>query len=80
MSTQKSYIDSNGRLAIPAKVRQTLKLKPGDEVSISYDNSQLVVLPFHSNLQKARDILSKYAHIDLHNELKTLREEDAAKE
>ena len=30
MQPQKSYIDTNGRLAIPAKIIQKLKLKLGD--------------------------------------------------
>lgn len=77
MITQKSYIDNNGRLAIPAKIRQKLKLKAGDEVSIRYSDSELIVSTFHSNIEKARNILSKYKDIDLHNELKIMRREDS---
>ncbi|MCC8369223.1 MAG: AbrB/MazE/SpoVT family DNA-binding domain-containing protein [Rickettsia endosymbiont of Oxypoda opaca] len=80
MIAQKSYIDNNGRLAIPAKVRQKLKLKIGDEVSIKYNDSELIVSTFHSNLEKARNILDKYKDIDLSGELRNMRKEDAAKE
>lgn len=80
MIAQKSYIDNNGRLAIPAKVRQKLKLKIGDEVSIKYNDSELIVSTFHSNLEKARNILNKYKDIDLYGELRNMRKEDAAKE
>ena len=80
MQTQKSYIDNNGRLAIPAKIRQKLKLKPGDEVSIKYNDTELVVSTFSSNIEKARNILEKYKDIDLQNELKIMRNEDATKE
>lgn len=79
MITQKSYIDNNGRLAIPAKIREKLKLKIGDEVSIRYNHSELTVSTFHSNLSKVRNILSKYSDIDLSNELKTIRAEDDSK-
>ena len=80
MQTQKSYIDNNGRLAIPAKIRQKLKLKLGDEVSIKYNDTELVVSTFSSNIEKARNILEKYKDIDLQNELKIMRNEDATKE
>jgi len=80
MQTQKSYIDNNGRLAIPAKIRQKLKLKLGDEVSIKYNDTELVVSTFSSNIEKARNILEKYKDIDLQNELKIMRSEDATKE
>lgn len=80
MNEQKSYIDFNGRLAIPAKIRKKLKLHAGDKVSIRYDDSELIVSTFHSNLEKARNILDKYKSIDLQKELKLMRKEDAAKE
>jgi len=80
MIVQKSYIDNNGRLAIPIKVRKKLKLKIGDEVTIKYNDSELIVSTFHSNIEKARSILDKYKDIDLYKELKLIRKEDAAKE
>jgi AbrB family looped-hinge helix DNA binding protein len=80
MKAFKSYIDNNGRLAIPAKVRKKLHLNIGDKVSVNYSDSELVVSTFHSNIDKARNILSKYGNLDLQNELKTMRKEDANKE
>lgn len=47
MIAQKSYIDNNGRLAIPAKARQKLKLKIDDEVLIKYNDSELIASTFH---------------------------------
>lgn len=80
MIVQKSYIDNNGRLAIPIKVRQKLKLKTGDEVTIKYSDSELIVSSFHANIERARNILNKYGDIDLNKELKLMRKEDAGKE
>lgn len=80
MIVQKSYIDNNGKLAIPIKVRQKLKLKTGDEVTIKYNESELIVSTFHSNIERARNILNKYKNIDLRKELTLMRKEDAAKE
>ncbi|XVN43587.1 MAG: AbrB/MazE/SpoVT family DNA-binding domain-containing protein [Candidatus Rickettsia vulgarisii] len=75
----KNYVDSNGRLAISAKIRKKLHIKVGDEVSIKYGDSELIVLTFQANIEKARDILSKYKNIDLQKELKSIRNEDAKK-
>ena len=80
MKAFKSYIDNNGRLAIPAKVRKKLHLNIGDKVSVNYSDSELVVSTFHSNIEKARNILSKYENLDLQEELKIMRKEDATKE
>ena len=79
MKALKSYIDNNGRLAIPAKIRKKLHLNVGDEVSIKYSDSELVVSTFHSNIEKARNILDIYKNIDLQKELKLMRTEDADK-
>ena len=79
MKAFKSYIDNNGRLAIPAKVRKKLHLNIGDKVSVNYSDSELVVSTFHSNIEKARNILDKYKNIDLQKELKLMRTEDADK-
>ncbi|MCC8418265.1 MAG: AbrB/MazE/SpoVT family DNA-binding domain-containing protein [Rickettsia endosymbiont of Glossina mortisans submortisans] len=76
MIVQKSYIDNNGRLVIPIKVRQKLKLKIGDKVTIKYNNSELIISSFHSNIEKARNILDKYKDIDLYKELKLMRKEE----
>jgi AbrB family looped-hinge helix DNA binding protein len=80
MLAKKSYIDNNGKLTIPAKVRKHLHLKPGDEVSIKYTDSELVISTFRSNLERARNILSQYENLDLSNELKQQRQEDAREE
>jgi AbrB family looped-hinge helix DNA binding protein len=77
MKAIKSYIDSNGRLAIPSKIRKKLHLNKGDEVSIKYSESELIISTFHSNIDKARNILNKYTDLDLQKELTILRKENA---
>lgn len=79
MTALKSYIDKNGRLAIPSKIRKKLQLKAGDEVSIKCTDSELIISTFHSNIEKARNILNKYGDIDLQGELKLMRSLDAVK-
>ena len=80
MLPTKSYIDINGKLAIPIKIRQKLKLKPGDEVSIKCTEYELIVTTVQAPLEKARNIVAKYTNKSPVNELEAMREEDAAKE
>ena len=77
MKSIKSYIDSNGRLAIPSKIRKKLHLNKGDEVTIKYSESELIISTFYSNIDKARNILNKYTDLDLQKELTILRKENA---
>ena len=77
MKAIKSYIDSNGRLAIPSKIRKKLHLNKGDEVTIKYSESELIISTFYSNIDKARNILNKYTDLDLQKELTILRKENA---
>jgi AbrB family looped-hinge helix DNA binding protein len=76
MKALKSYIDSNGRLAIPSKIRKKLHLNKGDEVSLKYSDSELVVSTYHTNIEKVREVLKKYGNPDLQNTLKTLRKQN----
>ncbi len=79
MKAYKSYIDNNGKLAIPSKIRKHLHLKVGDEVTIKYSESELIVSTFHSNIEKARNILERYGNLDLQKQLKLMRKENADK-
>lgn len=76
MKTLKSYIDTNGRLAIPAKIRKKMNLNKGDEVTLKYSDSELVISTFHTNIEKARTILNKYPELELQKELTLMRKED----
>jgi len=76
MKAFKSYIDSNGRLAIPAKLRKKLHLNKGDEVTLKLLDSELVVSTYHSNIERARKILNKYGNPDLLQSLRDLRRQD----
>jgi hypothetical protein len=81
MLPKKSYIDNTGRLAIPIKLRNRLKLKPGDEVLLDCtDDNRLIVTTFRNPLDKARNLIAKYTDLSLVDELYVLRKEDAAKE
>jgi AbrB family looped-hinge helix DNA binding protein len=80
MSSQKSYIDNNGKLTIPIKIRKLLHLNPGDEVVIDCIDKKLIVTSFREKLSIARSIVKEFAKTSLVEELKKLRAEDADKE
>ena len=80
MQALKSYIDTNGKLSIPIKLRNLLHLKPGDEVEINCIDNKLVVTSFREKLIHARSIVKQYVKTSLTEELKKLRIEDASKE
>ncbi len=80
MLSQRSYIDINGKLAIPIKIRKQLNLKPGDEVSLKCYDHELRVVTFQVPLEKARNTIAKYTNRSLVGELKAMRIEDANKE
>ena len=73
---QKSYIDNNGKLAIPVKIRNQLKLKKGDEVALRCEENELVITTYNAPLEKARSILAKYSNTSLTDELRQMRNED----
>ena len=80
MQALKSYIDTNGKLSIPIKLRNLLQFKPGDEVEINCIDNKLVVTSFREKLIHARSIVKQYVKTSLTEELKKLRIEDASKE
>jgi AbrB family looped-hinge helix DNA binding protein len=80
MKTIKSYIDNNGKLAIPVKIRKLLKILPGDKVDIKYIDNKLIVTNFREKLERVRALVKQYAKTSLIDELKKMRAEDASNE
>jgi len=76
----KSHIDSNGKLAIPVKLRKMLHIKSGDKVEIECIDNKLIVTSFREKLSNARSLVKQYVKISLTEELKKMRAEDASKE
>jgi len=76
----KSRIDNNGKLSIPVKLRKKLHINSGDMVELSVIDNKLVVTSFYEKLERARELVNKYAKGSLTEELKKMRKEDAEKE
>ena len=80
MLAKKVTFDTNGRIAIPAKMRKLLHLHPGDDVILKCEGGQITITSYANNIEKVRDILKKYTNRSLLEELKILRKEDAERE
>ena len=51
----------NGRLVVPAQLRQQLGMPRGGKLVASIRNGALVLEPFETAMQRARDIARSYA-------------------
>jgi AbrB family looped-hinge helix DNA binding protein len=60
-STRKPRIDKQGRLLVPAELREKLGFEPGTEVSMWIEDGQLVVLSIDEALRRVRGILREKA-------------------
>jgi AbrB family looped-hinge helix DNA binding protein len=76
-----SKLDSQGRLLIPAEMREQLGIKPGDRLTLLVQDGELVVLTFRAGIRRAQKITAKY-NIDktLVDELIAERRAEAASE
>ena len=50
-------LDSAGRIAVPLKFRRKLRLKPGDEVRMTFDVDGLHVWTFEGKMRRIREVI-----------------------
>lgn len=79
MEVVKSRIDKNGRLLIPVLFRQSLHLKPGEEVILYQEGNDLKIRTFRESLHRARQLVKQYNkdNQDLVSLLLEIRREEA---
>ncbi len=53
-------MSGGGRIVIPARMRQALGLKPGDDVILELEGGQLRVMTRSEGVRRAQAILHKY--------------------
>jgi AbrB family looped-hinge helix DNA binding protein len=51
--TEKTKLDTNGRVVLPAGARRALGLTPGDELAIEVRDGAVVLRPFSTSAAKA---------------------------
>jgi AbrB family looped-hinge helix DNA binding protein len=55
-----SKLDSQGRLLIPAEMREQLGMKPGERLTLLVQDGELVVLTFRAGIRRAQRIGLKH--------------------
>lgn len=60
MSEIKTKIGDGGRLVIPAKYRQALGLKPGDEVVLLLEEREIRIVSMRQAIKQAQALVRRY--------------------
>lgn len=60
MAAVRARIDKAGRVLIPAKLRDELKLGPGDPVVLETRDDELHLRPYKTAIREAQAIIRKY--------------------
>ena len=53
-------VDAQGRVLIPAELRQELGIEPGDTLTLSSEDGQLSLLTFEQGMRRVRELASSY--------------------
>ena len=53
-------LDNQGRVLIPAEVRDQLSMKPGDRLTLLVQDSEITILTFRAGIRRAQRIAAKY--------------------
>ena len=79
MQEYRATFGENGRIIIPAPLRYIMKLIPGEEILLRYDNNSINILTMKQAVKEAQDIVIQYnkEKISLSASLKQSRLEEA---
>jgi len=53
-------VAANGRVVIPAEVRESLGMKGGDKLLARVEDGALILEPIHVSIRKAQELVAKY--------------------
>ena len=62
MQVQQSRMGQNGRVVIPAAMRQALGLKEGDEVVMRLEAGEIRLVALRDSVRQARSLFRRYVH------------------
>ena len=79
MQEYRTTFGENGRIIIPAPLRNMMQLTPGEEILLRYDNNSINILTMKQAVKEAQDIVIQYnkEKISLSASLKQSRLEEA---
>ena len=78
----KTQIDKSGRIVVPAKLRNSLGIEPGDEIVLRLENGERRLIPLRQAVSLAQGVVRRYvaADVSLVDALLQARREEAARE
>ena len=78
----KTQIDKSGRIVVPAKLRNSLGIEPGDEIVLRLENGEIRLIPLRQAVSLAQEVVRRYvaADVSLVDALLQARREEAARE
>ena len=82
MQEYRATFGENGRIIIPAPLRNMMKLIPGEEILLRYDNNSINILTMKQAVKEAQDIVMQYNkdHISLTSSLEQSKLEEIKNE
>jgi len=81
MQEFRAVLAENGRIIIPAKCREQLHLKPGDELVLQINDEELRIFSVKHALERAKKLVQKHAgKKNLVKQLKKMRNKDSLNE
>lgn len=82
MQEYRATFGENGRIIIPAPLRNMMKLIPGEEILLRYDNNSINILTMKQAVKEAQDIVMQYNkdRVSLTSSLEQLRLEETKNE
>jgi AbrB family looped-hinge helix DNA binding protein len=78
----RTHVQDHGRVVIPAAIRSTLGLRPGDEVVIEARDQTVLISPLNAAVTRFQDLVCEHvpAEVRLADELIAERRAEAAGE
>lgn len=75
-------MDKSGRIVVPAKLRNSLGIEPGDEIVLRLENGEIRLIPLQQAVKMAQETVRRYvpAGTSLVDALIQARREEAARE
>lgn len=61
----RARLNQNGRIVIPAAMREALQIKPGDELLLQVEDGELRVTSQMQRIRRAQELVRKYIPADV---------------
>lgn len=76
----KSVLTKKSQLTLPKKIREFLKVKPGDRIDFKIENTEVKIIPIHSELEANFGKISPRRKPEDYSDIRIEVEENIAQE